>query len=212
MVACAACTSAPRPAIQAGPPPDPRTQLSALEIRIYDLVQDERHRIDPNAKGLMLDSELIGAARKHSLDMAERNYLGHASPSGETTATIIMDEDAQFQGLLGENIALVHFSPQNGIDVDGMAHQFVALWLKSPKHRDNLSVPVYDRTGVGAAAKGDAVYVTQLFASDMGLPPPPPGAADARSNPSVSGAQAGISQPASAPASAVPVPAPAPGR
>lgn len=208
---CAACASTPRPAVPAAPPPDPRTQLAALETRIYDLVQFERHRINPNAKGLRLDSELIGVARKHSLDMAQNNYFAHTSPSGETSTSIIMDEDAQFQGLLGENIALVHFAPQSGIDVNGMARQFVDVWLNSPKHRENLSVTVYDRTGVGAALKGDTVYVTELFATDLGLPPAPLGAADERSSDAVSGTQSGNPAPAVAPASAAPVPAVSPG-
>src|ERR1700692_3368427 len=107
LLACAGCALAPKPVpVRMAPVADPRTQMASLEIRIYELVQIERHKIDPNAKALMLDSELIGAARKHSADMAQRNYLAHVSPNGETTATIIMDEDAQFQGLLGENIAL----------------------------------------------------------------------------------------------------------
>jgi uncharacterized protein YkwD len=175
---CAACAS-PRHVAPLPPPIDPRTQMAALEMRIFDLVQIERHKIDPNAKGLMLDSELVGAARRHTRDMAQKNYLAHTAPNGETVASIIMDEDAKFQGLLGENIAAEHFVPQVGIDVNTMAHAFVDLWLKSPKHRDNLSLAAYDRTGVGAAVAGNTVYATQLFAADLGLPPPqddpPPG-------------------------------------
>jgi hypothetical protein len=29
----------------------------------------------------------------------------------------------------------------------------------------------YDKTGVGAAVSGDTIYVTELFATDLGLPP-----------------------------------------
>ena len=32
-----------------------------------------------------------------------------------------------------------------------------------------------DRSGVGAAVSGDTVYVTQLFATDLGLPKHKPG-------------------------------------
>ncbi|HEX3809802.1 MAG TPA: CAP domain-containing protein [Rhizomicrobium sp.] len=167
-VGCATSHRAPAP-----PPPDPRTQMAALEYRILDLVAAERRKIDPNAKELRLDSELVGAARRHSSDMAQKKYLAHAAPNGETTASIIMDEDAQFQGLLGENIAAVYFTPAAGIDVNAMARQFVDLWLKSPHHRENIATAAYDRTGVGAATIGDTVYVTQLFATDLGLPPPP---------------------------------------
>ena len=153
------------------PPPDPQTEMPELEQRIFDLVEAERLKIVPKAKVLVLDSELMGVARAHSADMAEKNYFGHAAPDGRTTADLIMDKDADFQGLLGENIAAQHFSVGYIIDVDVLAHRFVESWLASPSHKDNLSFAFYDRSGVGAAVSGDTIYVTQLFATDLGLPP-----------------------------------------
>ena len=156
----------------APPPPDPHTQMIALEARIFDLIQDERRKIDPNAKPLILDSELVGVARKRSGDMAAKNYMDHTAPDGSTSASIIMDEDQDFQGLLGENIAEQHYTPALGVDVDTFARRFVDTWLASDGHRKNLAYPAYDRSGVGAAVNGDSIYVVQLFATDMGLPPP----------------------------------------
>jgi len=179
--ACAACAEvAPAPA---PPPPDPKTEMRALETRILDLVSAERQKIDPAAKPLALDPELAGAAREKSEDMAKNNYFAHKAPNGDTTATIIMNEDAKFQGLLGENIAAEHYVPQTGVDVDAFAKAFVQTWIDSPPHKENLAFAPYDRTGVGAAVNGDTVYVTQLFATDMGLKPPPddaPAAPDKR--------------------------------
>jgi uncharacterized protein YkwD len=166
----AAC--AMQPARVVPPPPDPHTQMLALETRIFDLIQDERHKIDPNAKALMLDSELVGVARQRSVDMAAKNYMDHTAPDGSTSASIIMDEDEDFQGLLGENIAEQHYTPALGVDVDAFARRFVDTWLNSPTHKQNLSYPPYDRSGVGAAVNGDSIYVVQLFATNMGLPPP----------------------------------------
>lgn len=171
-LALAACTSTQVAQTPPKPPPDPATLMPALENRIYELVDAERHKIDPKAKELALDSELVGAAREKSADMAEHNYFAHAAPDGQTAAGIIMDKDAAFQGLLGENLAAEHYLKGYGVNVDEMAHRFVDLWLASKSHRDNLSLPVYDRTGVGAAVNGDTVYVTELFATDLGLPPP----------------------------------------
>ncbi|HUJ46368.1 MAG TPA: CAP domain-containing protein [Rhizomicrobium sp.] len=161
------------------PPPDPKTVMPALENRIYELVSEERHKIDPNAKDLSLDSELVGVARSKSADMAEHNYIAHAAPDGQTSASIIMDKDASFQGLLGENIGAEHYWKDYGVDVEEMAHRFVDLWLASKTHRDNLSLAAYDRTGVGAAVNGDTVYVTELFATNLGLPPAPANAGGA---------------------------------
>jgi uncharacterized protein YkwD len=167
-VACASETAAPiAPAL---PPPDPKTQMAALETRIFELIQDERHKIDPKAKVLALDSELTGVARKRSADMAAKNYMAHAGPDGQTSAGLIMDQDQDFQGLLGENIAEEHYAPASGVNVESTAQAFVKTWMDSPDHKENLSYPPYDRSGVGAAVNGDTVYVTQLFATDLGLP------------------------------------------
>ena len=67
----AACATQPARVVPL--PPDPHTQMAALEARIFDLIQNERHKIDPNAKRLILDSELVGVARKRSNDKAAKS-------------------------------------------------------------------------------------------------------------------------------------------
>jgi len=173
LLVCAGCADGGMFASKPPPlPPDPQTVMPALENRIFEMIQDERHKIDPNAKTLALDSELAGVARQKSADMALKNYLAHKAPDGQTTADIIMDKDANFQGLLGENIAEEHYTKLRGVDVEGFAREFVDTWLGSDGHKQNLAFAAYNRAGVGAAVSGDTVYVTQLFATDMGLPPP----------------------------------------
>jgi uncharacterized protein YkwD len=157
--------------VQRPPPVDPHTQMAELEARIFAIVQDERHKIDPNAKTLALDAELISVARAHSQDMAAKNYFAHKSPTGMSSADLIMDADDKWQGLLGENLAAQHFNIGYDVDVDVFAHRFVDSWLASQSHKDNLAFPGYDKTGVGAAVSGDTIYVTELFATDLGLPP-----------------------------------------
>ena len=153
-------------------PPDPATQMPALERRIYELVDAERHKLSPQANALALDSELVGVAREKSTDMAAHGYVAHAAPGGQTAANLIMDKDASFQGLLGENIAAQPFPKSYGIDVEIYARRIVDTWLSSPAHRDNLAYPPYNRTGIGAAVSGDTIYVTELFATDLGLTEP----------------------------------------
>jgi uncharacterized protein YkwD len=101
--------------------------------------------------------------------MAEKNYLAHAAPNGDTSASLLMADDATWQGLLGENLAAQHYLKVSGVDVEVFAQRFLDEWMKSAAHRENLSYPAYDRTGVGAAVNGDTVYVAELFASDLGL-------------------------------------------
>ena len=171
LLACQACTSMTTATLPPREAVDPHTQMAELEARIFALVQDERHKIDPNAKPLALDAELISVARAHSDDMAAKNYFAHKSPSGESSADLIMDKDDKWQGLLGENLAAQHFNVGYDVDVDVFAHRFVESWLESPSHKENLAFAAYDKTGVGAAVSGDTIYVTELFATDLGLPP-----------------------------------------
>ncbi|MGZ5931813.1 MAG: CAP domain-containing protein [Rhizomicrobium sp.] len=152
-------------------PPDPKTLMPALEQRIAVMIADERSRIDPDAKFLVIDPELCDIARQRAADMATKNYFAHIAPNGDTSASLLMAEDAHFQGLLGENMAAQHYTPAVGIDVEAFARRFVSTWLGSAPHKENLSFPSYNRTGVGAAVNGDTVYVTQLFSTDLGLGP-----------------------------------------
>jgi uncharacterized protein YkwD len=164
----AGCAGTPPPAPPPpSPPPDPATLMPALETRIAILVEDAREKIDPKAHILVIDPELGAIARQRSADMAAKNYFAHAAPNGDTSASLLMDQDAKFQGLLGENMAAQHYNKTVAVDVDAFARGFVALWLKSPAHRDNLAFADYDRTGIGAAVNGDTVYVTELFAREL---------------------------------------------
>jgi uncharacterized protein YkwD len=150
-------------------PPDPRTRMTALASRIEALVQQERLKLDPNAKPLIPDPELTKIALARARDMAEKNYFAHAAPNGDTSASLLMADDATWQGLLGENLAAQHYVKVSGVDVEVFAQRFLDEWMKSDPHRENLSYSAYDRTGVGAAVSGDTVYVAELFASDLGL-------------------------------------------
>ena len=153
------------------PPPDPQTQMAPLALRIAALVEEERLKLDPQAKALTIDPELTKIAEMRARDMAKKNYLAHAAPNGDTSASLLMKDDAKWQGLLGENLAAQHYVKESGVDADAFAARFLDEWMKSQPHRENLAYPAYDRTGVGAAVNGDTVYVAQLFASDMGLKP-----------------------------------------
>ena len=174
---------APAPQAAAPAPSDPKTEMTALELRIVIVVEEQRLKLDPTAKSLAIDPELTKIARARAEDMATKNYLAHAAPNGDTSASLLMAGDARWQGLLGENLAAQHYRKESGVDVDQFAQRFLDEWMKSQPHRENLSFAAYDRTGVGAAVNGDTVYVAQLFASDMGLPPPPAGCAGEHRHP-----------------------------
>jgi len=156
------------PAPQASPP-DPKTQMTALENRIAILVEEQRQKLDPKARPLAIDPELSQVARARASDMAAQNYLAHAAPNGDTSASLLMKQDAQWQGLLGENLAAQHYTKQGGVAVEDFARRFLDEWLKSPPHKENMVFADYDHAGVGAAVNGDTVYVAVLFSTDLGL-------------------------------------------
>lgn len=170
-LALAACAEVPKGAPL---PPDPRTQMGALETRIAILVEEQRQKLEPKARPLAIDPELSKIARARAHDMAAKNYLAHAAPNGDTSASLLMKQDARWQGLLGENLAAQHYTRQGGVAVNDFAQRFLDEWLKSPPHRDNMIFANYDHAGVGAAVNGDTVYVAVLFSTDMGLKPRPP--------------------------------------
>lgn len=169
LLAVAACTTTP--AERATEIPS-AMQMAALEARILELILEERARIDADAKHLATDPVLVAAARHHSRDMAEKGYFEHKGPDGQSTASYILANDATFRGLLGENIASQNYAPGAGIDVEAFAKRFVESWIESPPHRQNLAFKLYDRTGIGVAASANAIFVTQLFATDLGIPLP----------------------------------------
>lgn len=195
LAGCAAETPPSDPAV----PPDPRTQMAALETRIAALVEEERHKIDPKARPLAIDPELSKVARARASDMADKNYLAHQGPDGATSASLLMKADAKWQGLLGENLAAQHYTRQSGVAVDEFARRFLDEWLKSPPHRENMAFVNYDHAGVGAAVNDSTVYVTVLFSTDLGLPPPkvdgPESTVTRLENPSSAAGVPGGSQP-----------------
>jgi uncharacterized protein YkwD len=170
LLLCAGCTTPKQVAI-APPPPDPHTLMPALETRIALLIEEEREKINIKARPLVIDPELSTIARRRASDMAAKNYFAHVAPDGQTSASILMDTDPRFQGLLGENMGAEHYRKELGVDVNKFARAIVDQWLNSPQHRDNLAMADYNLTGVGAAVNGDTVYVTELFATDLGLGP-----------------------------------------
>ena len=180
---------------------DPQTQMRALEDRVFAVVKEERLKLDPASKVLVLDPILMDVARKRAVDMAAHGYFADNAPDGTTSASLVMAEDARFQGLLGVNIAAQHYTKQRGVDVDAFAQRFLDTWLNSPSHKENLAFTDYNRTGIGCAVNDDTVFVTQLFATDLGLPPPKEGAApnEITSEPSPRAAKSAM-QPKPAPA------------
>src|SRR5258706_4523621 len=108
--------------------------MGALETRIAILVEEQRQKLDPKARPLAIDPELSEIARARANDMAAKNYLAHAAPNGDTSASLLMKQDAKWQGLLGENLAAQHYTKEGGVAGEDFARRFLDEWLKKPPH------------------------------------------------------------------------------
>ncbi|NIK87349.1 uncharacterized protein YkwD [Rhizomicrobium palustre] len=162
--------------------PLPAEQMPLLEKRIIALVAERRAKTDPKARIMLVDPALSVIAKKRSDEMARTNSFS----SGEdphVSATMLMNADAKFQGLVGENVAAQRFTAKDGIDVEVFAKRFVDGWTASKPHLENLSFAEYDRTGVGASVNADTVYVAQIFTSDLGITDKPGNAPDVQTVP-----------------------------
>ncbi len=111
-------------------------------------------KFDPTTP-LTMNASLRCAARKHSKDMATRDFFDHTNPEGEDPFDRIGLAGYGSYSQAGENIAAGTDTPQ--ATVDG--------WLASPGHCANIMSPNYSELGVGAfEGPGEYVYYwTQTF-------------------------------------------------
>ena len=137
----------------APPLPDPKSQMAALEMRIAILVEEQRQKLDPAAKKLAIDPALTTIARARAADMAAKNYLAHTAPDGATSASLLMKQDAKWQGLLGENLAAQHYTRRGGVVVNDFARRFLDEWMKSTPHLDRPLRTIPRKSCQAASAK-----------------------------------------------------------
>lgn len=136
-----------RPDITTVPPTTvPPTSL-AMTTRVVRLVNGAR--ADHGCAAVAVDARIERAARKHSADMAERDYFSHDTPEGVGFEERIRDEGYPRPG--GENIAKGY---RGAADV-------MAAWMDSDGHRANILN--CDLTTIGVGLDTDGWLWTQDF-------------------------------------------------
>jgi len=85
------------------------------------------------------------AARRHSSDMADRNFFGHTSPDMATPVDRIREAGYRFEGY-AENILRKTGRVQNSAN---HGRQVVNTWLRSPGHCKNIMNPNLTELGPG---------------------------------------------------------------
>lgn len=137
---------------------------AALEARFLALINDERRLA--GLAPVQLRTELMGAARFHSLDMAVNGFFGHQGLDGRSPHDRIAALDrTALADFTAENVATV--SRAGGrISSDFAARRLHRNLMDSPGHRANILHPKATHAAIGVVRRPDGVWLTQLF---MGL-------------------------------------------
>lgn len=121
----------------------PVTQgLEAAEREV--LTQTNLERSKSGLKPLILDSRLSAAARLHALEMAQKNYFAHTSPTPSLeTPTDRVHAAGSLDWGAGENIAL------NEEVVAKVGATLMRQWMGSRPHRASILDRSYTHIGIG---------------------------------------------------------------
>ncbi len=157
--ACLALILALAPSLSARIPAMGVSYLPELERAIYHFTNEVRQR--NGVPPLRWENCLRDVARAHSADMLVRNYFSHNSPEGTSPHERIRAGCRFPMSMTGENIWMGSGYPAG--NVRQLARLIVDNWMASPGHRKNLLHPEYTDIGVGVAAGGREVRVTQAF-------------------------------------------------
>lgn len=155
------CNCSLSAAATSAPAPTPGITMTQEEIRFVELANKER--VERGLKQLKIDPLLVKIARAHSLEMAEKHYFAHDSPTpGLKTALdryLAMADRRPAWALVGENLFYC--------SIVGADRGHTAL-MNSEGHRKNILESRFDRIGVGAYidSRGE-FYVTQMFLSKI---------------------------------------------
>ena len=150
----------PPPLVQPQPPPGPGIHfLAEVEGEVLRLANEARRQ--QGLPPLAGDQTLTAAARRHSGDMLARGFFSHVNPDGLSASQRLPRGYSRIMRQSGENIWMG--SGQNTYNPRYLAGAIMASLMASPGHRQNLLDPHYNHLGVGVAAWGREVRVTQDF-------------------------------------------------
>jgi uncharacterized protein YkwD len=158
----------------------PSITILELEKNIHDLINRERqkHGLSP----LVWNDTLSIIARKHSQDMARRNYFSHDTPEGHDFSyrygqagyscavrgqgnIYYIGAENIFQNNLYDRVVFVDGVVHYDWNSEGtIAKTTVRGWMDSTGHRKNILTPHWRSEGIGVAIAPDGkVYITQNF-------------------------------------------------
>jgi uncharacterized YkwD family protein/spore coat assembly protein SafA len=123
----------------------------SIESQVITLTNQERAK--NGLKPLTANWELSRVARYKAMDMRDKNYFSHTSPTYGDPFTMMRNFGIAFTAA-AENIAAGQSTPQ----------AVVQAWMNSPGHRANILSTTYTEIGVGYARGGSYQYYwSQMF-------------------------------------------------
>lgn len=132
------------------PPVPGQSILSADELQMFDLVNEERKQRGLNE--LKIHEDLVNLARLKSRDMIDLGYFSHQSPTYGSPFDMMRNAGVAFS-YAGENLA--------GASTVSRAHTSL---MNSPGHRANILNENYTHVGIGIVDGGPyGKMYTQMF-------------------------------------------------
>lgn len=125
--------------------------VKTIENEVVRLTNQQRTKY--GLPPLQIDWQLARVARYKSVDMRDKNYFSHQSPTYGSPFTMIKNFGISYR-TAAENIAAGQQTPQ----------EVVNAWMNSPGHRANILNKNFTHIGVGYAKGGSfGHYWTQMF-------------------------------------------------
>ena len=122
--------------------------VSQYVQQVIDLTNAQRSK--NGLPALKADTQLNSVAQKKSLDMQQKNYFSHTSPTYGSPFDMMRDFGVTYKSA-GENIAQGQRTPQ----------EVVNAWMNSEGHRKNILSSNFTHIGVGY--EGTGKHWTQMF-------------------------------------------------
>jgi uncharacterized protein YkwD len=125
-------------------PGDPAVaQLFATEQALLDLTNADRAA--NGLPALQFDPETLSIARERAASQLGTAALSHYDAHGDLAFVIMLTSARLDYHLAGENLA------RSSVDDSAVTRRIEDALMHSPKHRDNILEPTFNRVAIGAA-------------------------------------------------------------
>jgi len=122
--------------------------VSQAVQQVIDLTNEQRRK--NGLPALQADTKLNSVAQMKSVDMQQKGYFSHTSPTYGSPFDMMRDQGVTYK-TAGENIAQGQRTPQ----------EVVNAWMNSEGHRKNILSRDFTHIGVGYETSGN--HWTQMF-------------------------------------------------